>query len=147
MLITIESIDESSMQPIGCMKIPGFIVRFTSPAVSGFARFVPSSGTAKGCIDQSFYVEINQENTTDVQLLPLKAIESITPLPAPGSFLVLGTVTALVPLGGLDGQLVTVAARDATFTLESKELGDIQPMLGEQITFVAHDLSLWDEAI
>jgi hypothetical protein len=146
MLVTIEHIEESTMQQIGCMKIPSFVVRFTSSVVSGFARFVPASGDANVCMGQTFYVEINQESVTDLQLIQLSAIESVTPLPAPGSFLVLGTVDSVVPLGEA-GPVVTVTARGATFTLATDELGSLIPSLGEQLSFVAHGLSLWDEAI
>lgn len=147
MLVTIENIDENSMQLIGCMKIPSFSVRFSSAVANGFARFVPASGVAQGCIGRSFYVEINQETITNLQLLTPMAIESVTPLAAPGSFLVQGTVSSVVPLEGPDASLVTVTARDATFTLEQKELEGFRPSLGEQLSFVAHGVSLWDEAV
>ena len=135
------------MQRMGCMQMPGFLVRFSSSVVCGQARFVPASGDAKGCIGQSCYVEIDQEKITNVHPATPGSIEGVTALADAGAFLVVGTVVSIVPIQEPAGAIVTVTAREARYTLSSDEFGNVVPSPGDRVTFVAHDLSLWDEAI
>ena len=149
MRITVEAIDANSMRPLGYTPIPSFMVKFTSPIVRGEARFVPASGNACGCAGQFFDVEVNQDLVTALGVVTHgPSIESVTALPESGAFQVQGVVTSIVPLAEPAGaQVITVSADGALFTLGSEELGGMKLSLGERVTFTAHGLSLWDEAI
>lgn len=148
MKITVESIDVSAMENLGFTQLPSFPVRFSSEVVNGVARFVPASGEVQRCAGESFDVEINQENVTHLKRIRSELVESVVALTEPGVFQVSGRVSSVVSLGEPEGsEVVTVSAGEATFTLSSEELGSMKLSLGEKVSFVAHALSLWDEAI
>lgn len=149
MQISIEAIDADSMQSIGCTRMPSYEVTFRSPTVCGKARFVPASTEVNSCTGQSFEVEVSQERVTGLRSLgnhPLA--ESVTALPESGAFQIQGVVTSIVSLTEPAGMtVVAVAARGALFSLAGEELGGVKLSLGEKVTFIAHDVSLWDAAI
>lgn len=148
MLITINSVDSNALQRIGSMQFPSFPVQFSAAALTGRARFVPSSGDAEGLVGQSFQVEIEQGRVTDLRRVGVEAEPKVIALAEPGSFQVCGIVRAVVPLGETDGSvLVSVVAGEAVFTLCQDDLRGMALSQGERVTFTAHEVSLWDEAI
>jgi hypothetical protein len=149
MRITIKAIDEDSVQALGYTPTPSYAVEFTSTAINGQARFVPASGSANDCVGQVFDVEVNQERVSAFKMAEGKPfVEAVTSLPEKGSFHVQGVVVSVVPLSEPVGnEVASVSAGEALFMLTSEELGGAKLIVGERITFVAHELSLWDEAI
>lgn len=138
------------MLPIGCMRMPSYLVQFRAQSISGTARFVPSLECPQHCVGQTFDVEVNQESVTDFEVLvcapQLEA--TITALPTPGDYLVHGTVTSVLHIQEPQGSfLVSIVAGDAHFTLSSCETGLSNLTKGNAVAFIAHDLSFWDEAI
>lgn len=149
MRITIESIATKAVQHIGYTRIPGYPVQFSSLDIKGGALFVPKTANVEGCVGQSFYVEIGQERVTNLERVAHEGnAEAVVALSEFGAFCVCGTVTSVVPLDEPEGnQVVTIAAGEAVFTLCQEDLGSVKLVQGEKVAFVAHEVSLWDEAI
>jgi hypothetical protein len=149
MQITIEAINADAVQCLGCMQVPSFRTKFSSSAIEGWARFVPANGDPEACVGKSFYVEINHERVTDLKRIDDHVFtERIVALDESEAFQVFGTVTSVMPLGEpTDNVILSVASGEAVFTLARCDLGETELSLGEKIAFVAHELSLWDEAI
>lgn len=136
------------MHRLGYTKLPSFPVQFSSSVVNGLALFVPASGEGRGCASQSFDVEINQEKVSKLKRGGLDSVESVAALPEANAYEVSGKVISVVPIGEPEGhEVITVQAGEAIFTLSWDELGGVKLSLGERVTFIAHTLSLWDEAI
>lgn len=137
------------MEHIGYVGVPSFPAQFSSSVVKGRARFVPAEGDAQGCVGRSFDVEINQERVTDLRRVNREAdADAVVALPEFGAFRVCGTVASVVPLGEPEGSdFVTIAAGEAAFILCEPDLCGVKLTQGETVAFVAHDVSLWDEAI
>ena len=148
MYITIEAINTDAVRPLGCMQVPSFRTRFSSSAIEGWARF-PANGDTDGCVGKSFYVEIDHERITDLKRFDYNAFnEGVVALDEAEAFQVFGTVTAVMPPGEpSDSVILSVASGEAIFTLDRFDLGDTKLSVGERVAFVAHELSLWDEAI
>jgi len=74
--------------------------------------------------------------------------ESVVALDESEAFQVFGIVTAVMPLSEPPGNVIlSVASGEAIFTLDRCDLGETELYVGEKVAFVAHELSLWDEAI
>jgi hypothetical protein len=133
----------------GNMRVPSFLAQFDSAGFSGSAWFVPASGSSSDCLGQRLDVELSHERITQVSLEGGQGFETrVKPLPTPGTYHVAGTVSSVVPLEEPTGEaIVSVSAGDATFTLTIAELRGIKPALGTHLSFLVHDLSLWDEAL
>lgn len=149
MQITIDTLDTEAVQALGCMQLPSFRTRFSSLAFEGWARFVPANGDPGACVGKSFFVEIAQERVTDLQRVDdISFHEKVVALDESEAFHVFGTVTAVVQGGEPpDHVILSVASGDAIFTLDRGDLGDIKLCVGDKLAFIAHALSLWDEAI
>ena len=136
------------MHRLGYMQLPSFPIRFSSSVANGLALFVPASGEAQGCAGQTFDVEINQEKVSALERASLESVDSIVALPEPNAFKVSGRVISAVSMAEpVDNEIISVKAGEAIFTLSRNELGGVKLALGECVTFIAHTLSLWDEAI
>lgn len=135
------------MLPIGCMRMPSYLVQFRAQSISGTARFVPSLECPQHCVGQTFDVEVNQESVTDFEVLVCAQMAAITALTTPGDYLVHGTVTSVFHQEPQGAFLVGIVAGDAHFTLSSCETGLSNLTKGNAVAFIAHDLSFWDEAI
>ena len=148
MLITIETIDPEEPRDVGDRPMLGYPARFRSSMVHGWAIFVPVDGEVADLGGQSFSVEINQERVSAFEILEGPAQPEVAPLPARGDFQVRGVVSAIVPFTEPEGeQLVVVSARDAIFTLLRSEVGSRLLRTGEWVSFIAEDVSLWDEGL
>lgn len=148
MQITITSIDARSPRQIGFTRMLSYPVEFSASTTSGTALFVPASGNPDGLIGQSLYVEVNQESVTDLHIVSGDPPDEFAPLAERGSFRVCGVVSTVVPLGPPSGSaIITVVAGDAQVTLCQSDLGEARPSRGDKVTFTAHEVSLWDEAI
>jgi hypothetical protein len=148
MRITIERIDTSAMETRGYMQLPSFPVHFRSTTVSGNARFIPASSELQQCVGQSFDVEINQEAVTEFEVSKCGGVdEAVVALPEQAAFRVHGVVTSVIQLSEPEGeQVITVKAKEAFFTLTQADVRDTQLSTGEVVSFVVHEVSLWDEA-
>ncbi|MFZ2990444.1 hypothetical protein [Ideonella sp.] len=138
-------------QPIyrGHLRMPSFLAQFDSAGFSGSAWFVPATGNSSGYLGQRLDVELSHDRVTQVLLEDGQGFKSrVEPLPAPGAYRVSGTVSSMVPLRVPPGEaIVSVTAGDATFALTIAELAGIRPAPGIHLSFLVHDLSLWDEAL
>ena len=144
MRITIQRLDEKSMLPIGNMLIPSYLVHFESSFVNGQARFVPALFDFVGCIGQTFDVEVNQDSVSDFILSKHSQDQhTVVAQFESGSFLVRGLVSAAYP----ENDLIVVTANEVNFTLTNRDFGDIKPCIGDEVSFIAHGVSLWDVAI
>ncbi len=149
MRITVTSIDTGSQVRLGSMQMPSFAAHFESPNVSGSAWFVPASGQGSDYVGQTLDVEISQEAVTQFALeVDRSSAPCVEPASAPRTYRVVGVVTSVVPLEEPAGEAIfTVSVGDAAFTLERDDLGHARPAEGMKVSFLAHELSLWDEAI
>jgi len=147
MRITVESIDPNAMVRLGFAQLPSFPVQFSSVTVCGTANFVPAIGDAQSCAGQVFDVEINQQKITNLERIGAESGESVVACVELGCYKVAGRVTSVVRLDERgDDEIVTVTAGEATFTLSSGDVAGIALSLGQSVSFLAHSLSLWDEA-
>lgn len=149
MRITVETIDAGSMQLLGYTPMPSYVVVFAANAFRGQARFVPALEDANRCLGQVFDVEVNQERVTALQTIGALAFSaSVHALSECCAFHVQGVVTHVAYLSEPAGvPLVVVSACGADFMLGRAELGDMKLSMDERVSFVAHGLSLWDEAL
>jgi hypothetical protein len=148
MRITIEALDANSVQMLGYTPAPSYVVTFASSSFNGEARFVPASNDARSCIGQSFDVEVSQERVTELMAVTRDHPESVVALPKTCAFQVHGVVISIVPITEPAGtEIVTIEANGALFTLAGQDLDGMKLSLGKMVSFTAHDLSLWDEAL
>jgi hypothetical protein len=150
MRITIEKIDPEAPRDIGESPTCGYPVMFRSSMAQGWATFIPVDGEVAGWAGQSVSVEINQERVSSLQILGAspRRDPQVTALDERGHYEVCGVVAAIVPFIEPEGeQLVVVAAGDASFTFLRTEIGCRLLRTGEWVTFVAEDVSLWDEGL
>lgn len=145
MIIFIDEVDSESFLPIGYTNLPSFFVKFKSACFDGVARFVPASGLPADCAGHEFGVEIAQDFVTDFKIVSGGEVLKVEPLEKVGSFRVCGEVRG-VPKP-TEGQTTTVVIGEAYFTLTLDDIGKIRPDVGDVVTFIVHDLSLWDETI
>lgn len=150
MRITIETINPEAARELGEGPASGYPVRFRSPMVNGWATFVPVDGEVTGWAGQSVSVEVNQERISSLQILGASSRwdPQVKALDEHGYYQIRGVVAAIVPFSEPEGeQLVVVAAGDASFTFLRSETGCRLLRTGEWVTFVAEDVSLWDEGL
>ena len=149
MRITIERIDMNGAKPIGNMQIQSFPFEFTSGVVDGQARFVPVGSEVQRCASQSYHVEINQEWVTDFKLVKTFDFRpAVFPESEPGTYRAYGVATTVLPLASSEAnEVVTVAVLDACFTLTQAEFGSTKLSVGDAVSFLPHEVSLWNEAI
>ncbi len=149
MRITIEAVNIGSVQPLGYMQLPSYLVRFISASIQGEARFVPSSDDVRSNIGQVLDVEISQEGVSAFKSVGNSSFtQAIVALAEAKAFQVQGVVASVIVLSEPPGTLlVTVSACGAIFMLSNSDLEGLSPSAGEAVSFVAHELSLWDEAI
>ncbi|HEX8611159.1 MAG TPA: hypothetical protein VF800_07700 [Telluria sp.] len=148
MKITIEEIDSASMRPIGYTPQPSFVVHFRSAAFGGIARLVPAVERAKDCLGQEFIVEICQGSVTQFGVLDQPAMNAVEALDTPGSFKVTGILQSQSVPSDPDGQRhAFITAGEACFCLSQDEMGGLWPEPESVVAFIAHDVTLWDEAL
>jgi len=148
MEIIVRQIDTTSIQLIGAARLPSYLIHFSSPMFSGIARFVPASDVPVGCEGQKFEVEIAQDAVTEFQLPERQMDARIDQLDSAGSFRVHGVVTNVLALTESPvSRWTIVTAGDATFTLTPEDTFEQVLQIGAHVSFVAHCLSFWDEAI
>jgi hypothetical protein len=139
---------ESAVKLIGFMKMPSYRVNFSSAIFGGIARFVPASGVPEQCMGSEFSVEIAQESVTNFRILNDPVSEGIDSTGEEGCFHVRGIVHAVMDCSEPPGNRITYAAvGDAIFTLTLDDTGGLRPNEGTAVEFIAHDISLWDDAI
>jgi hypothetical protein len=149
MQITVTDLDIASARPMGNMRAPGYRVHFTCSLVSGSALFVPACAASDKLKGETFDVEISQEAIEKFASVPpaVPHESRLTALARGGDFEVVGIITSIVRLGdALTTDILTITAADASFTLDSNEVGSSYRD-GEWVTFIAREVSLWDEAI
>lgn len=148
MKITIEDIDSASMRPIGHSQYPSFVARFRSVPFSGVARLVPAVDDPKDCVGLELGVEITQGSVTDFQVIGLPAIVGADALETPASFKVCGILESQSPPSETgEGRYAFIAVGEASFCLSEEEMGGMWPEPESIVSFVAHDVTLWDEAL
>ncbi|MDQ1815545.1 hypothetical protein RBA41_19785 [Massilia sp. CCM 9210] len=148
MNITIEEIDSASMRLIGYTPQPSFVVHFRSAAFSGIARLVPALERADDCLGMEFHVEITQGSVTQFGVLDQAAMNAVEALDTPGSFKVTGMLESQsVPSDPSAQRHAFIMAGEACFCLSEEEMGGLWPEPGSRVAFVAHDVSLWDDAL
>lgn len=147
--ITIESIDTSAMKPLGLTQLPSYPVRFSSATVSGAARFVPFGDDASEYLGRTLCVELATERVTGFErIAPRNGEGFIVALDEQFAFKVVGQVGSVRCVAEPPGNVViTVAAGTATFLLSSEDFPDTSLEEGDNVTFLVHELSLWDEEI
>lgn len=149
MEITLNRIDPESERPMGLMNLPAFRVAFTSSTVSGEAMFIPATIGAALRPGDTFFVEVAQEAVSAIEVGGSDDDAGmITPLMESGLFRVCGKVTSIQDVAEPAGeQIFSATAGEAVFTLLKSEIANRVLALNDLIRFVAHDVSLWDEAI
>lgn len=148
MNIVIEEIDSASMRLIGYTPTPSFLVHFRSAAFGGVARLVPAVEQPDDCVGMQFDVEITQGSVTAFRVLDQLDSKAVEALDEPGSFAVSGLVESQsVTSDPSAPRYVFITAGEACFCLSDVEMGGLLPDAGSAVTFVAHDVSLWDEAL
>ncbi|NHZ61520.1 hypothetical protein [Massilia genomosp. 1] len=146
MNVTIEEIDSASMRPIGSSPQPSFVVHFRSAAFSGIARLVPALERAEDCLGQEFNVEICQGSVTQFGVLDQPALNAVEAQDTPGSFKVTGIVESQSADPGAQ-RYGFITAGEACFCLSEAEMGGLWPEPESIVSFIAHDVTLWDEAL
>jgi hypothetical protein len=149
MQITIKDLDIASARPMRNIKAPGYRVHFTCSLATGSGVFVPACAASDRLKDVTFEVEIAQEAIEKFALLPATTPKEprLTALTRGGDFEVVGTITSIVRVGDVSTMdILTISAGEASFTLDSNDVGSTC-QVGEWVTFIARDVSLWDEAI
>jgi hypothetical protein len=149
MRIIVTSIEAGPQVRLGTTQLPAFPAHFKSEGFAGSAWFVPASGQGADYIGQTLDVEISQEAVSQFALEDDREDEvGVEPASTSRTYKVVGLVTSIVPLEEPPGEAIfTVSIGDAEFTLARSELGHVLPAKGSKVSFIAHDLSLWDEAI
>ena len=149
MRITIESIDTESMQKLGYMQVPSFLVKYRSSTCTSEARLVPAHSDVQQCLGQVYEVEVNQESVSDFSVVVGNTSrEAIVAMSERTALRVTGVVTSIMQISEPPGeQMITVRAEDAFFTLSRADTGFAMLSVGDKISFVAHEVSLWDEEI
>ena len=94
-----------------------------------------------------FIVELAHESVTDFNVTAGMVQPSVACAIVPGDFKVVGEVCFLdsAASGAICGAYIAVG--DATFALTLEEMGGVAPSIGTMVEFVAHEVSMWDEAI
>ena len=149
MHITVTDLDIASARAMGNIKAPGYRIHFTCSLVTGSAVFVPGCAASDELKGQTFWVEVGQESIEEFVSVPPTAPHEprLTALPRDGDFEVVGMITSIVRVGDpATMDILTITVADASFTVESNDLGTGYRE-GEWVTFIARDVSLWDEAI
>ncbi|NHZ91459.1 hypothetical protein F2P45_20975 [Massilia sp. CCM 8733] len=148
MIITTEDIDSASMRPVGYAQLPSFVARFRSVPFSGVARLVPAYDNPRDCLDLELGVQITQGSVTDFRVIGLPAIVGADALDIPGSFKVCGILESQSPPSETgEGRYAFIAVGEASFCLSEQEMGGMWPEPESIVSFVAHDVTLWDEAL
>lgn len=149
MRITIDSLDPNDEKRIGFTPMPSYAVSFSGSLISGTARFVPASEAPMLCVGEVFDVEVSQERISEFEVLQNRAtLEPLAMRPEANGFIVHGVVSSVQPVNEPSGQqCIVVVAGEAQFFLSRTEIGDIDLSVGNAVRFIAHDVSLWDEAI
>lgn len=145
MRIVIDDIDSASMRPIGHAGQPSFAVSFRSAAFGGVASLVPAVERAEECVGQEFMVEITQGAVTHFGVLDAPELSAVEAQDTPGSFRVVGTIESQSGDRGAQG-FSFIMAGEACFCLSEEEMGGLWPEPGSTVSFIAHDVTLWDEA-
>jgi hypothetical protein len=147
--ITVTDLEVESARLMGNIRALGYRVTFTSSLATGTATFVPA-GTASADLEgTTCWVEINQETIENFTLLSSanRYEPRLTALPESGDFEVVGKITSIVRGDGTESvAILTISVADASFTLTSDDVGSGYRE-GDFVTFIARDVSLWDEAI
>lgn len=148
MKIIIDSIDSASMRLIGYTPQPSFMVYFRGAAFSGVARLVPALDRPEDSVGMAFMVEISQESVSQFAVLDHAASSGVDALDKPGSFMVTGVIHYQSVPGDPQAQRsASVLAGEAQLELTEREMTGLWPDIGSVVRFVAHDVSLWDEAL
>jgi hypothetical protein len=142
--ITIDEIDSASMRPIGHAGKPSFVAVFRSAAFGGTARLVPVLEHPEDCLGQECIVEITQGSVTEFAVLDLPELKAVEALETPGSFKVSGAVESLSGKAEAQGYAF-ITAGEACFCLSADEMGGLWPEPGSAVSFIAHDVTLWDD--
>lgn len=147
MQITITAILAETAVPIRFTSIDGFWVNFTAEHIVGSAIFVPyNSENISALIGQTFFVELNHERIINFQCHRNDFIKcSIIPLAEIGNYKVTGKVTSVVFVDNGKTALIDLKVGDANFTIDSNEIMNQIPQVGEIVSFDLIELSLWDE--
>lgn len=148
MRIVVQSIDKSSLELRGFTPTPSFKVQFQAAMFEGGARLVPFSGLADALAGDEFSVEISQETVSGLRLCDPQTTSIVEPLSVPGDFKVRGQVRYVMPCSEPAGRCYfLVEVGDADFSLSDVDLDGLKPEIGDQVEFVAHDLTFWDESL
>jgi hypothetical protein len=149
MRITIDSLNLVGEKRIGFTPMPSFLVAFRSSVVSGRARFVPASETPMLCVGEIFDVEISQEKISGFEVLARDSVSQLVAMyPQANGFMVNGVVSSIQPVSEPAGQQsICINAGEAQFFVSRTEIGSVALSVGDAVRFIAHDVSLWDEAI
>lgn len=149
MRITIDDLDVVDMKRVGFTELSSFPVAFRSSVISGYARFVPAADTPESCIGKVFDVEINQERISDFEVLKSTfTARSVSVCVEANRFAVYGIVSTIHSVSEPAGeQVIYISAGEALFAVTKTEIGGVTLSVGDVVRFVAHDVTLWDEAI
>jgi hypothetical protein len=150
MRVTIESLSSDEPREFGFTPMQGYPVMFSAGTLRAHAWFVPADTDLSHVVGREYEVEVNQERVT--ALTPVGAgqdgSQGLAALPDFGSFRVHGRIESVLLANEHGGEPAAfVRAGDAYLALGSVELAGLELHAGDTITFVAHDVSLWDEAI
>lgn len=147
MNIQIDAIMETTPIALGASHMASYLTHFRSAAFSGWARFVPAENNVKQYVGQEITVEISHDGISNFFVTECEKQE-ITALTERGDYHVCGKVQLIArhssPIGN---RTAYIDACGATFCLGMNDLKTIEVSEGDNVTFDAHGLSLWDEAI
>lgn len=147
MRIIVEYIDKNSFELRGYTPTPSFKVQFSSKVFAGVARLIPYSGAPDAVSGAQFDVELNQEAVTGFRMCDVRH-PCVDPLVNLGDFKVRGIVHHVAFHSEPPGNHLTyVNVLEAVFMLGAEDTGAFRPAIGSGVEFIAHDLSMWDEAL
>ena len=140
MKIKIEKIDRSDVVVLSD-RCRGYRGEFSCPMVRGWAILVPYSGGEEAlAAGNHISVETGQQSISEFRILESSGTPTVSPLPSPGDYSVVGQVE----LDG-GGQVFDVDVGGLLFTLDIEDTGGKVPRIGTWVSFHLHGLSLWDE--
>lgn len=143
MQVTIREIRAGSSVPVPGTSRLGYLARFETPLVSGWATLVPCAGSSGALVPgRRIHCDVRQEHVSRFDPAPPEGELRIEPLDSPGDYEVRGRVVCVWDSGDFG-----VEAGGFLFALGRDDAHGQPPPEGAVVAFTVHGLSLWHRGV